>query len=110
MIVRDGFHFFVWKDPAKLAAPCLWKTRISAATRAKEESAMTEVFAEIGYFSFLKNEFVVAVHEDERRFEEVRVGQLHFPLFLDFQGGCARHKFHEVLADADRKSTRLNSS
>src|SRR5207249_769905 len=87
------------KNPAELAPPGPGKIRVGATARGKKEAAVAEIFSEVFQLRFGEHKVVVAVHEEKRRFEQLRIGQPQAALLLNFERGGAGDEAHEVLAN-----------
>src|SRR5947209_2488532 len=98
MVVWNRPDFLIGKNPAELATPGAGKPRVGAAARTKEESSVAQVFFQIFEFSRTENKIIVSIHEQKRRFVQVRIGQPYLAFFLDLERRGAGHQFHQVLA------------
>ena len=85
MIVRNWFHFFIGENPIEFATPRSGKIGIGAAARSKKETAMTEIDSEIFQLRFCEHEIIMAIHEQEGCFVQIRIGESYFALLLDFE-------------------------
>jgi hypothetical protein len=99
VIVRDGFNFFIREDAAEFTPPRPWEFGIRAAARGEEETAVTEIFPQILKLGFREGELIVTVHEQERCFIQVRVGQANLAFLLNLERGSAGDEFHQIFAD-----------
>lgn len=97
VFVGEFANFFARENAIEFAPTGNGKSGVVAAAGGEEKSAIHEVFSEHFDFGFGENEFVVPVHEQERRFVNARVFEFEFALGLDGDRGGGADQLGQFL-------------